>query len=155
MACREFEMGKVRRKKKDSQWYFCLYLFLGYDISIFCSLQKKCERYWPHKEEKSKACGPFIVDCVSILPSNDYNQTFKCILFFIFDSTNKKWAAKLKALFWFFCIGLWGRQRSLSDEDIKIDIWQCKWWWWYPHVLHWKKCWLHVIYFISLSGCTK
>ncbi|XP_019746959.1 tyrosine-protein phosphatase non-receptor type 22-like isoform X4 [Hippocampus comes] len=34
MACREFEMGK-----------------------------KKCERYWPHKEEKSKACGPFIVDC--------------------------------------------------------------------------------------------
>ncbi|XP_061544325.1 tyrosine-protein phosphatase non-receptor type 22-like isoform X2 [Phycodurus eques] len=34
MACREFEMGK-----------------------------KKCERYWPHKEEKSFVCGPFIIYC--------------------------------------------------------------------------------------------
>ncbi|XP_054643611.1 tyrosine-protein phosphatase non-receptor type 22 isoform X2 [Dunckerocampus dactyliophorus] len=38
MACREFEMGK-----------------------------KKCERYWPQKEEESFVCGPFIVHCVSIL----------------------------------------------------------------------------------------
>ncbi|XP_061698219.1 tyrosine-protein phosphatase non-receptor type 22 [Syngnathoides biaculeatus] len=34
MACREFEMGK-----------------------------KKCERYWPHKEEQSFVCGPFIIYC--------------------------------------------------------------------------------------------
>ncbi|XP_037134934.1 tyrosine-protein phosphatase non-receptor type 22 isoform X2 [Syngnathus acus] len=34
MACQEFEMGK-----------------------------KKCERYWPHKEEKSFICGPFIMEC--------------------------------------------------------------------------------------------
>ncbi|XP_077368146.1 tyrosine-protein phosphatase non-receptor type 22 isoform X2 [Festucalex cinctus] len=34
MACREFEMGK-----------------------------KKCERYWPQKEEKSFVCGPFTMDC--------------------------------------------------------------------------------------------
>ncbi|KAM9830241.1 tyrosine-protein phosphatase non-receptor type 22 isoform X3 [Syngnathus typhle] len=34
MACQEFEMGK-----------------------------KKCERYWPHKEEISFMCGPFIMEC--------------------------------------------------------------------------------------------
>nr|XP_057908591.1 tyrosine-protein phosphatase non-receptor type 22 [Doryrhamphus excisus]XP_057908592.1 tyrosine-protein phosphatase non-receptor type 22 [Doryrhamphus excisus] len=34
MSCREFEMGK-----------------------------KKCERYWPQKEEESFVCGPFIVHC--------------------------------------------------------------------------------------------
>lgn len=63
MACREFEMGRVRMRlfynnKRDFKVrkYFRDFLFL----------QKKCERYFPLFGDEPVVHGPFRISCVSL-----------------------------------------------------------------------------------------